>query len=174
VAGGRAYFDDVTVSGRFPYILHDGMIGAAIASFVRLAQQTPALPARYREKATAYRAFPETEIVPRWESSGYYSLGFARMLAILYQVNGNATYLDRARRIGSYFKSRLRLSGAAYVWPYTSTASRMEDASHANIDIGTAFELHRIGQVFTATDMQRFANTLTQVMCGTDRRPHRR
>jgi hypothetical protein len=196
VAGGRAYFDNVSISGRFPYIVHDGMVGAAIASFVRLAHQMPTLPALYHQKAAAYRTFLETEVVPRWESSGYIgntwnttvgayvqptrfdaysharpangqlpyniSLGFARMLAILYQVNGNATYLDRARRIGLYFKSSLRLSGEAYVWPYASFASRMEDTSHANIDIGAARELHQIGQVFTATDMQRFANTLTQ------------
>jgi hypothetical protein len=198
VAGGRASFDNVSISGRFPYMVHDGMLGTAIAQFVRFAHRTPSLPALYRQKAASYRAFLETEVVPRWESSSYIgntwsasagtylqspkfdafshsrpanghlpynqALAYAHMLLVLHQVNGNATHLDRARRVGASFKSGLRLRGDAYVWPYSSFSATMEDASHANIDIGAARELYQHGLVFTATDMQRFANTLTQIM----------
>ncbi|MET7465168.1 hypothetical protein [Nonomuraea sp. NPDC005501] len=67
---GSAYFDDVKLSGRFPYIVHDAMIGIPIAEFVRLVAQDAAL-SRYGVKAAAYRAFLENHIVPRWESSAY-------------------------------------------------------------------------------------------------------
>ncbi|MBB6343736.1 hypothetical protein FHU36_000245 [Nonomuraea muscovyensis] len=67
---GSAYFDDVKLSGLFPYIVHDAMIGIPIAEFIRLVAQTPDLSA-YAAKATSYRAFLEQEIVPRWESSPY-------------------------------------------------------------------------------------------------------
>ncbi|MEV4760354.1 hypothetical protein AB0J86_35355 [Micromonospora sp. NPDC049559] len=200
VSGGSAYFDNVSVSGRFPYMVHDGMVGTPIAQFVRLAQRTPSLPAAYHERAAAYRAFLENEIVPRWESSAYIgntwvsgtgtyqqsprfdafshtrpannylpynqSLAYARMLLVLQQVNGNATYLDRARRTGQYFKNGLTLADDAYTWRYASysAAGSAEDTSHANIDIGAARELYESGNIFTATDMQRFTNALTTKM----------
>ena len=199
VAGGKTYFDNVTVNGRFPYMVHDGMIGTPIALFVRLAHQTPSLPAVYQEKAASYRAFLETEIVPRWESSAYIgntwvsttgtyqqspnfdafshtrtsnylpynqSLAYGRMLLVLHQVNGNTTYLDRARRTGQFFKNGLALNGDAYTWKYStaSAAGSAEDTSHANIDIGAARELYESGNIFTATDMQRFTNALTTKM----------
>lgn len=67
---GSAYFDDVKLSGIFPYIVHDAMIGIPIAEFVRLVAQTPALSG-YATKAATYRAFLENEVVPRWEQSSY-------------------------------------------------------------------------------------------------------
>ncbi|WP_283139475.1 hypothetical protein [Rhizohabitans arisaemae] len=67
---GSAYFDDVKLSGMFPYIVHDGMIGLPMAEFIRLVHQTPAL-ASYATKAASYRTFLETEIVPRWQLSSY-------------------------------------------------------------------------------------------------------
>lgn len=71
VAGGQAYFDAVKVSGKFPYLVHDGMVGKSIAEFVKLVYQTPSLHDAYLSKAATYRAFLENEIVPRWESSSY-------------------------------------------------------------------------------------------------------
>ncbi|MCG5454656.1 hypothetical protein PSH03_003818 [Micromonospora sp. PSH03] len=199
ISGGSASFDDVTVKGRFPYIVHDGMIGTAIAKFARLVHGQPSLPATYAEQAATYRAFLEDEIVPRWESSPYIgntwistagtytqppnfdsfshsprpandylpynqSLAYGQMLLVLHQVNGDATYLDRARRTGQFFKGRLTLNGDAYTWTYSPQSTAVEDTSHANIDVGAARELYESGNVFTATDMQRFTNTLTQLM----------
>jgi hypothetical protein len=201
IAGGRALFDDVSVKGRFPYMVHDGMVGTPIAQFIRLAHQTPSLAAQYHAKAAEYRAFLETEIVPRWESSGYIgntwvssartytqspnfdafshaarvandflpynqSIAYGRMLLLLHQVNGNATYLDRARGTGQFLKNGMTLDGEAYTWKYSSrsAAGSAEDTSHANIDIGAARELYDSGNIFTATDMQRITNALTQKM----------
>lgn len=202
VSGGRAWFDEVKISGQFPYIVHDGMVGTAIAQFVKLVYQTPELHAAYLSKAAAYRDFLETEIVPRWESSSYIgntwvslssttgtykqspkfdafshtrnwtylpynqSLAYTRMLLLLHQVNGNAAYLDRARRNGQYFKNALTLDGDDYVWKYAyySSSTGFEDVSHANIDVGAARDLYQHGIVFNATDMQRFTNTLATKM----------
>jgi hypothetical protein len=200
VDGGRAYFDDVKISGKYPYIVHDGMIGTAIAHFVELVYETPALHSAYLTKANHYRAFLEDEIVPRWESSSYIgntwaslsgstgtykqsanfdafshtatwtylpynqSLAFARMQLVLHRVNDDATYLDRAQRNGQYFKNALTLSGDDYVWNYAYYASTIEDTSHANLDIGAAREMYHDGVVFTATDMQRFTNTIATRM----------
>lgn len=201
IAGGQAVFDDVSVKGRFPYMVHDGMIGTSIARFIRLAHQTPSLAAQYQAKAAEYRAFLETEIVPRWESSAYIgntwvssartymqspnfdafshaarvandylpynqSIAYGRMLLLLYQVNGKSTYLDRARGTGQFLKNGMTLNGEAYTWKYSSrsAAGSAEDTSHANIDIGAARELYESGNIFTATDMQRITNALTQKM----------
>lgn len=71
VTGGSAYFDDVKISGKFPNMVHDGMVGTAIAKFARLIQQTPALQSAYLTKASSYRSFLESNIVPRWENSSY-------------------------------------------------------------------------------------------------------
>jgi hypothetical protein len=70
VSNGIAYFDNVRVSGRFPYTVHDGMTTLPIAEFVRLVNGNSALSS-YQTKATSYRSFIENEIVPRWESSSY-------------------------------------------------------------------------------------------------------
>ena len=68
---GIAYFDEVKFSARLPYMVHDGMVGTAIAEFVRLVDQTPSLQSAYQTKATSYDSFLENNIVPRWEHSSY-------------------------------------------------------------------------------------------------------
>ncbi|MEV0589463.1 hypothetical protein [Nonomuraea sp. NPDC050310] len=69
-SSGSASFDDIKLSGLFPYIVHDAMIGIPIAEFIQLVGSQPNLSA-YNAKAVSYRAFLEHEIVPRWESSSY-------------------------------------------------------------------------------------------------------
>ncbi|WJH36547.1 hypothetical protein N6H14_12785 [Paenibacillus sp. CC-CFT747] len=70
VTGGTAYFDNVKVSARYPYLVHDGMTTLPMAEFVRLVASDSSLSA-YQTKAATYRSFIENEIVPRWESSSY-------------------------------------------------------------------------------------------------------
>lgn len=191
---GSAYFDDVRLSGIFPYIVHDGMIGIPIAEFIRLVAKNPALSG-YGAKAAAYQTFLETEIIPRWEQSAYLgntwngtsyqqspnvdafshtrvsndlpfnmSLAFANMLAILHEVNGNPAYLARATKIAQWTKSKLTNSGGAYIWNYSTYATQKEDLSHGNVDLSAFVEFYRRGQVFTAADMTAFKNTLITKM----------
>ncbi len=70
-ADSFAHFDEVKVSGWFPYIVHDAMISIPLAEFDRLVKQTPELQAKYGEKADAYVRFIAENIIPRWERSDY-------------------------------------------------------------------------------------------------------
>lgn len=83
--------------------------------------------------------------------------------SILHDVNASAVYLDRAEKGATYFANRLALSanGTAYTWHYGAFPNaKVEDASHANVDMEFVSELHRSGSVFTGTDMERFTRTL--------------
>ncbi|GAA3403999.1 hypothetical protein ACFFNY_02600 [Paenibacillus hodogayensis] len=200
VPGGSAFYDNVKVNAKLPFMVHDGVIGTPIARFIKLVRDNAALHTAYLSKANGYLDFLEHNIVPRWENSSYIgntwssinsttgmykqsakfdafshgstwtylpynqALAYANMLILLYESNGNATYLDRAKRTGQYFKNALTLSGSAYKWNYAYYASTPEDASHANVDLGFVLDMYRNGQLFTGTDMDRFMNTLMSVM----------
>ncbi|PYI54551.1 hypothetical protein [Paenibacillus flagellatus] len=200
VPNGKAFFDNVKVSAKLPFMVHDGVIGTSIAKFVRLIHQNASLQPAYSAKANGYRTFLESHIVPRWENSSYIgntwaplssttgmykqsanfdafshtatwtylpynqALAYANLLIVLYEVNGNATYLDRAKRVGQYFKNALTANGTAYNWNYAYYAATVEDTSHANVDLGFVLDMYRNGQIFTGADMDKFTNTLTDVM----------
>ncbi|WP_127584885.1 hypothetical protein [Paenibacillus koleovorans] len=200
VSGGIAYFDNVAVSAYYPYLVHDGMIGTALAEFIRLVDRNSTTLSAYTTEANTYQTFVEDELVPKWESSaylgnnwvnvsatqGYYKepttvntfqtptvlnplpnnqyLIFAEFLMIMYDVNGNSNYLSKAIKMAEYFKTDLTANGTAYKWGYSTLAAKLEDTSHANIDISVAAELFNHGQVFTGTDMNKFASTMTDVV----------
>jgi hypothetical protein len=201
VTGGIAYFDDVKVSGRFSYTVHDGMVGLPIADFVRLINKTPSLQTTYLTKSKTYQNFLQNNIVPRWESSSYIgntwktissntgiytqspnlatltfggkgtnlpynqSIAFGHLLKVLYDVNGNATYLDKATKMSQYFKNNLAANGTAYTWNYSdAVGSAPEDTAHGHVDIAFAMEMYRDGLMFTGTDMEKFSDTLTVKM----------
>lgn len=199
--GGEAYFDQVRVSGSFPYLVHDGMIGVPIAEFIRLVHQTPSLQAAYQAKADHYRDFIEEEIVPRWEHSSYLgntwknlsategiyteppnlatlvhgdegkhlpynmTLAFGHMLKIMYDVNGNSAYLDKAVKMHTYFRNNLAPNGNAYTWNYSDRpGSPPEDTSHGHVDMASVFEMYRSGLVYSGDDMWKFTHTLIDHM----------
>lgn len=68
---GIASFDNVAVSGYFPYLVHDGMIGIPLARFARLVSQNATALSAYVTQANFYRTFLETHVIPRWETSPY-------------------------------------------------------------------------------------------------------
>jgi hypothetical protein len=200
VTGGVAYFDDVKVSGRFPYTVHDGMIGLPMAEFVRLVNKTPSLQTAYLTKSNTYQNFLQNNIVPRWESSSYIgntwktiststgiytespkldtltvggkgtnlpynqSIAFGHMLKVLYEVNGNTAYLDKATKMSQYFKNNLAANGTAYTWNYMDSGTTPEDTAHGHVDMALAMEMYRSGLMYTGTDMEKFTDTLTQYM----------
>ncbi|WP_127583890.1 hypothetical protein [Paenibacillus koleovorans] len=200
VSGGIAYFDDVKVSGRYPYIIQDAMVGVAMADFIQLINQTPSLQTAYLTKSNTYQSFIENEMVPKWTNSAFLgnswnnisategsytqppnkatldnnfpgrnlaynmSLGFADMLYTMYTVNGNSTYLDKAKKINQYFKYDLSVSGTAYDWTYGEFYTAREDISHALVDLGAVINMYRNGQIYNGTDMNRFTSTLVNKM----------
>lgn len=74
--GGDGYLDWGTTKygdgGKYPYLVHDGMIALPIAQFVRLVHQYPTTLSAYATKAAAYRTFIETHVVPKWEDPNSY------------------------------------------------------------------------------------------------------
>lgn len=82
----------------------------------------------------------------------------------LYDVNGNSTYIDKVKKQNTYFKNRLIANGTAYKWYYNGTSGTIEDTSHGMIDIGSAIDMFRHGLVFSGDDMEKFTDTLTEVM----------
>jgi hypothetical protein len=197
ITGFVAYFDNISLNGWFPYLVHDGMIGVPLAEFVRLVDQNPSTLSSYPAKADTYRNFIENELVPKWENSSYLGnawvnagssagfyreppnvdsfasatllsplpynqyLAFAELLTIMYEVNGNAAYLDRATKMHMHFKNGLTTSGSAYVWRYAGYANTIEDTSHGNVDISAVIEMYNGGHVYTLADMDKFTDTLT-------------
>lgn len=74
--GADGYLDWGTTKygdgGKYPYLVHDGMIALPIAQFIRLVHQWPTVLAAYAAKAATYRSFIETHVVPKWEDSSSY------------------------------------------------------------------------------------------------------
>ncbi|PYI52155.1 carbohydrate binding domain-containing protein [Paenibacillus flagellatus] len=116
-------------------------------------------------------------------------LSYARMLYLLYDATDGAAayaadrpvYRSRANDMERAFKSKVvphRLNAAlgtdAYEWKYWDKlgswddghyyTTEGEDLSHAGITVMGALEAYRRGQVFTASDMRKFARTFTDVM----------
>ena len=71
--GSDGYLDWGTTrygdGGKYPYLVHDGMIGLPIAQFIRLVDRNPTTLAAYATQANAYQTFLETHIVPKWSDS---------------------------------------------------------------------------------------------------------
>jgi len=74
--GADGYLDWATTSygdgGSYPYLVFDGLISLPIAQFIRLVNQNSTTLSAYSSKATTYKNFIETEIVPKWVSSSSY------------------------------------------------------------------------------------------------------
>jgi len=86
---------------------------------------------------------------------------------ILYDVNANAAYLDRAEKGARHFANRLAVppGETGYIWYYSAlTGAKMEDTSHSNVDMEFITEMHRTGGVFVDSDMDRFTATLLDFM----------
>jgi hypothetical protein len=59
-------------AGNYPYLVFDGLISLPIAQFVRLVNQNPTTLATFATKATSYKTFIETQIVPKWVTTTSY------------------------------------------------------------------------------------------------------
>lgn len=117
------------------------------------------------------------------------NVGLARTMLNIYQVTGEAKYLDRVTKIAQHFKNHLTLETDRYVWNYwwgfgyngwTSSQSvsantpsyggykKFEDFRHGAVDGDFVVMAHQAGIVFTDTDLQRFANTIEKNLIRSD------
>lgn len=117
----------------------------------------------YYKESTKINAFSTSTVLDPLPYNQF--LVFAQMLMTLYDVNGNADYLDKAQKMNTYFKNDLVANGTAYNWDYAAySGAAVEDASHANIDIDSALDMFNRGLIFSGSDMDKFTDTLTVKM----------
>lgn len=107
-----------------------------------------------------HNTFNTTTVLDPLPYNQYFTL--IEIQRILYDVNANAAYLDKAEKGAQYFKSNLTTSNTTYTWYYAAfPGSKIEDASHVNVDMEFISEMYRGGNIFTSTDMDKFTDTLT-------------
>ncbi|MBC7365243.1 MAG: carbohydrate binding domain-containing protein [Undibacterium sp.] len=116
----------------------------------------------YYREPTNHDTFSSSTVLDPLPYNQYFAL--LELQNILYDVNASSAYLAKAEQGATYFANRLTLPAgtAAYTWYYAAFAgSKIEDASHVNVDMEFITELHRSGSVFLDVDMLRFTGTLT-------------
>ncbi len=102
-------------------------------------------------------------------------LALGRTFLVLQAIPGvpnREVYREKAEKMARYFKANVRENAGAYVWNYwdpradepMKVSVRVEDTSHATIDVGFAVEACRRGIVFTTGDLKRLAATYVDVM----------
>ncbi len=168
------------------WAVHTGMICQGPAEFVALVKRTPSLRKRYGETADRWtRRIAECVAAHDGEwregpgpGEGHYTdsvvgplpLNQQNALGIvmidLYAATREPTYRDRATRLATYFRSRLRKTpDDAFDWAYNPkpdrTGTGSEDLSHAAINVQFAIRCRDARIVFTEFDMIRFARTWT-------------
>lgn len=124
----------------------------------------------YREPdPTVHDTFSTGESLDPLPYNQYFAL--IEVQNILYDVNANAAYLDKAEDGATYFANRLTTvtvgtppnATQVYDWYYAAfPGAKVEDASHANVDMEFISEMHRSGSVFTNADMLKFTGTLLE------------
>lgn len=114
----------------------------------------------YYEEPAGYDTFSSnTSFSPLPHNQSFALLG---VQSILYEVNANSAYRQKADKCATFFANLLTTQGSAYSWKYgTHTGAKIEDASHANVDLEFITSLHRGGHVFTGADLTKFTATLT-------------
>ncbi len=85
-----------------------------------------------------------------------------RLLFALWQITGNTTYEDKARRLAVRFRSAISTGGSGeYLWNYwgDAYASPGEDISHAGINVGFAVLAADLGIEFDDADVEALTRT---------------
>jgi hypothetical protein len=194
IAGQPVPGDEFTIvteaMSSHPYLVHDAMILRPALRFIQLAITDARLSVRYRAQAREWLELIEARIVPQWEpdwrEDGYYVvpkgasernlapgeplpfnqfLSYGRVLLLLHDLTGEASYLAKAKRMAEYFKGQCSLTPeGAYVWHYMPMGTQFEDTSHGNLVIGFVVDAHSRGVVFDQSDMVRFTMTFLKLM----------
>lgn len=188
----------------FDMAVHDGMVLMPLCRAIELVRKDEALAAAFGPQATDLLRVIETQLIPKWEQywrdtkdggvyvypddpafeprnatmphNQYLPLGTVQIA--LYRITGQARYKDRAAKMASFFRSRLKLVNDHYQWRYwddagpwdqtllkrDKSAARAEDTGHGSLDIGFVLACAENSIVFTDADLRRFAATFAQVM----------
>ena len=203
-ADGEAFILTTRQPKDFDMAVHDGMVLMPICRAIELAARDEVLKPAFGQRAAELLRVIETQLIPKWEKywretkdggvyvfpddpafdprnatmphNQYLPLGTVQIT--LYRLTGQAAYKERAAKMASFFKSRLRLVKDHYEWRYwddagpwdrplmerDKSAARAEDTGHGSLDIGFVLACVENGIVFTDADLKRFAATFVQVM----------
>ncbi|WJH36546.1 hypothetical protein N6H14_12780 [Paenibacillus sp. CC-CFT747] len=63
------------------------------------------------------------------------SIAFTHMLKVMYDVNGNAAYLSKAKKMAQYLKDNLAANGTAYTWNYSDSSSTLPRIRHTGMSM---------------------------------------
>ncbi|HIE13845.1 TPA: hypothetical protein EYP70_01085 [Candidatus Bathyarchaeota archaeon] len=180
------------------YIVHQGMILYPVGLFMESVTKNKSLKREYYSKVRDYMNLIENVIIPKveryWvditEDSGAYRftersserfpnrilphnqyLAMARAFLVLNEVSSKKFFMNKALKMGRYFKENLHLQDDAYVWHYWDYYEEgrfhhgfVEDTGHGSIDVGFAIECCRRGVLFDDFEMGRFCRTFTTKM----------
>lgn len=166
------------------WAVHTGMICQGPADFAVLVKRTPKLRKRYGDVADRFIARIAESVAAHdaeWRNGpgpgeGYYTDSIVGPLPLnqqnalgivlvdLYAATRQPTYRDRAEKLATFFRNRLRrTSDDAFCWAYNPgperTGTGSEDISHAAINVEFAIRCRDAHIVFTDFDMGRFART---------------
>jgi hypothetical protein len=96
---------------------------------------------------------------------------FARDFYLMYQLTDDASYLERSRKLYTFFRKNIeRTPSDAYIWEYEPLrwvggpirTSVCDDMSHASYAIQPVIQACRDEFIFTKADLARFARTFTK------------
>lgn len=103
------------------------------------------------------------------------SNAMAKSLWLAWKLTGRVEYRDRTLALARFFKNRLEITETGgYTWPYDMTADVQaparppEDSSHGALTASLVPLLATDGQVFTPTDLDRFAATVLHGVIATE------
>ncbi|MCH6256177.1 hypothetical protein MLD52_06430 [Puniceicoccaceae bacterium K14] len=117
----------------------------------------------YYEEPMNYDTFSSSTVLSPLPHNQYFTL--LTVQNILYEVNSISAYRTKADKGGTFFSNLLTTQGTAYNWNYgTHTGAKVEDASHANVDMEFVMSMYLSGNVFSGNDMEAFTDTQTDYL----------
>ncbi len=179
------------------------MIGV-LARFVEIIDRDPALAKQFAAERTEYLSLAENDLYKQWEAN-YSDLGdkggvyrwlkeytpkkanltlshekhsiLVEAILNLYRVTGDKQYRERAEKLGTFLKSKMRDVDGHYVWNFWDVAGAwdVEDGkprSWVNVEpkgmwfaatARSASLLYHHGLVFDDADMRKIARTQMEV-----------
>jgi hypothetical protein len=159
---------------------------APIARAAAVIVNSPTFQDKYRATAQRYIQFVDDHVIQYWYKKVYNSskvpcpggavwddkcslVGI--VLASLYRATGDSLYEELATQTGQAFQNRLEPYQTGSIWDngiiplgYGGNQEGVPDTSHANREAMMTVFMHEVGIVFTRADVERLANTLTDII----------
>jgi len=166
-----------------PYQLYMYQTLGPVARAAALIMNNPTFRSKYQVDAQRYIRFVDDHVIQYWYKKVYNSSKVpcpgglvwddkcslvGMILTFMYQATGNVLYRDLAQGVGEGFKGRLQPAGTGWVWDngvipsgYGGIYAGVPDTAHANRESMMVVYMHEVGIVFSVSDVQRMANTLS-------------